>query len=231
MPHQINSMFYNGEVPWHKLGTRLDHPATAEEAIQAAGLDYTVAKRPMKAIIHGHRYSDVPDHFATVRMDTGDVLGVVGNRYQPIQNQTALSFFDPLVGADEAVYETAGALGKGERIWILAKLPGYIKVRGKDIVNKYLLLDYVKSLIPDNEEAEKNTRTENIRKAILDLHESGQGAELCRGTLWGAYNAVTEYTDHLMHGANPDKRLNSIWFGGGERLKLKAYQSAESLLN
>ena len=137
------SMFYINEVPWHGLGTRLAQPATAQAAIQAARLDWKVVKLPLFA---GSKRIPVPDRFAVVRR-TGDliqrtdpVLGVVSNEYTPLQNAQAFQFFDPIVGQEAAVYHTAGALGNGERVWILAKLPGHIRVVGDDLTEKYLLL-------------------------------------------------------------------------------------------
>lgn len=309
------SMFFSGEVPWHNLGRRLNKPATAAEAMEAARLDYNVVKRPVKAIINGRQYSDVPNAFATVRTDTNQVLGVVGARYEPVQNSDAFNFFDPLVDRDEAIYHTAGVLGRGEKIWLLAKLPDYIKVGKKnDPVEKFVLLynshdgsshirvkmtpirvvcnntltaalsgtesevrikhtqsaqdklqeahqilgltnqlyaqlgfifnrmalrkvnsqqlvDYVKTLIPDNPQAENNTRTENMRNHIISLHDSVQDASMHRGNLFGAFNAVTEFVDHFGSSKDANKQLRSIWFGGsGEQLKRRAYQLAESML-
>src|SRR5690606_24812624 len=47
-----------------------------------------------------------------------------------------------IVGSGEGIfYETAGALGNGERIFITAKLPDYIRVgNGDDITEKYIFL-------------------------------------------------------------------------------------------
>jgi hypothetical protein len=33
MPHNIGKMFYYGERPWHKLGTKLNQAATVSEAL------------------------------------------------------------------------------------------------------------------------------------------------------------------------------------------------------
>jgi phage/plasmid-like protein (TIGR03299 family) len=298
--------------PWHNLGTELTDPATARETIDTAGLNFTVLKIPLTKAMKPNHATDLSlARWATVRTDTGDVLGNVGAGYVPIQNRDAFKFFDSLVADNKAIYETAGALGRGERIWILARLPGFIKVHGNDIVGKYLLLsnshdgsslirvkvtpirvvcnntltaalqgagevhirhtsnaaedlkqaqallglsddlyvqleaifnrmaltrisdkqllDYVRALVPDNEEAEDNVKPEGIRNTFLELYASGQGADLARGTLWGAFNCVTEYTDHVM-GDNPKARLESIWFGQGEQLKRAAFQLAERMM-
>lgn len=56
---------------------------------------------------------------------------------------------------------------------------------------------------------------------VVPLFEGGRGAELSRGTLWGAYNAVTEYITHE-RGRSDDARVESAWFGEGARLARRA---------
>ncbi|MCE9561218.1 MAG: DUF945 domain-containing protein [Planctomycetes bacterium] len=131
------SFAYYGEAPWHKLGTQLDAPATAAEAMTAATLDYEVTLTPM-TISNG---TAVPRSRAVVRGDNGAVLGVVSDRYVPVQNTQAFGFLDDIVADGGLRYHTAGALGRGERIFLLAKLPGHIQVAGsEDVVDKFLLL-------------------------------------------------------------------------------------------
>lgn len=128
---------YFGEEPWHKLGQKLDAPATDEEAIAAAGLDYDVTLTPV-ATVDGMM---VPKTRAVVRYDNQTVLGVVSDRYVPVQNKQAFGFLDAVVADGGLRYHTAGALGRGERVFLLAKLPGHIRVKqSDDLVDKFLLL-------------------------------------------------------------------------------------------
>jgi phage/plasmid-like protein (TIGR03299 family) len=132
-------MFYVGNAPWHGLGTRLESLATSKEAIDAAKLGWGVRLEPLFAQ-HGEMQLKVPNRFATVRDDRHEVLGVVGKSYTPVQNADAFSFFDGVVGEGKAIYEVAGSLGRGEQVWILAKLPGELRIAKDDIVEKNLLL-------------------------------------------------------------------------------------------
>jgi hypothetical protein len=92
------------------------------------------------------------------------------------------------------------------------------------------LTEFVNTLFPTNPDAHIQTKNENIREIVHELHETGQGAEMSRGTLWGAYNAITEYTDHVQHSRDASKQLKSMWFGGGERLKLRAFALAQQMM-
>lgn len=131
------AMAFFGDVPWHGLGTRLENPAYADEAIRAAGLDYQVG---LTGLVTAEGTA-VPDRKGVVRQDTNSVLGVVGNSYVPVQNRDCFSFLDAVVAAGCVQYHTAGALGKGERVWMLAKLPDHIRVKDSDdVTEKFLLL-------------------------------------------------------------------------------------------
>ncbi|NOW94312.1 DUF932 domain-containing protein [Mucilaginibacter sp. SG564] len=159
MAHHINFNEKTGrhsfmsvkEKAWHNLGQIIDRYPTSSEAIQFAGLDYIVEKRPLFTYdTNNHLWNNeeaipdiaVPNYYATVRADTEQVLGVVGNDYEVVQNRDAFSFFDAIVGGGDGIlYETAGALGQaGERIFITAKLPGYIRVGRDDLIEKYIFL-------------------------------------------------------------------------------------------
>ena len=81
------------------------------------------------------------DSLFPYRIDLGEILGSkLGRDYEVVQNTDAFAFFDAIVGGDGIQFETAGALGKGERVFITAKLPGYIAVQGDDLIEKYLFL-------------------------------------------------------------------------------------------
>lgn len=148
MAHHLNyneqtkkhSFFSTKEKAWHNLGQVIQDYPTSAEAIKHAGLDYEVEKRKLFTSSLQDMRIEVPNFFSTVRTDNDTVLGVVGKDYQIVQNRDAFSFFDNIVGGDGMLYETAGALGNGERIFITAKLPDYIRVGNDDLIEKYLFL-------------------------------------------------------------------------------------------
>lgn len=137
---QKHAFFSVKEKPWHNLGRIISDYPTSAEAIEYAELNYEVIKTSLYTAYSENTKIVVPDLYSTLRTDTQTVLGVVGKDYQIVQNKDAFSFFDSIVGGDGILYETAGALGKGERIFITAKLPDYIRVGKEDLIEKYLFL-------------------------------------------------------------------------------------------
>jgi phage/plasmid-like protein (TIGR03299 family) len=142
MPDNIGSMFYYGDRPWYGKGTQLKQPATADEALSAGGLDWEVGLVPI--ITAENPPSPIIRRKAVVRIDRepGDparVVGVVHPGFQLLQNREGIKLFDVLIGRGQRVYHTGGFLGKGEVVWLLARLPSEIKINGSDVVEPYIL--------------------------------------------------------------------------------------------
>ena len=128
MSHEVETMMYTREKPWHGLGTMVAEAPTSADALRLAGLDWTVEQRP---VYLENAAVPVPNYKANVRDRDGKVLGIVTDRYQVVQNADAFSWTDELIGGDVR-YETAGSLREGKKIWLLAKMPA-AKVAGDDV--------------------------------------------------------------------------------------------------
>lgn len=146
MAHEIDqttgraAVFVTGQAAWHKLGSVVSTAQTSEDAIGLAGLNWGVELRKMYADDGKGGQSEVAGSFATCRNDTNAVLGVVGNWYKPFQNAEAFDFMDTIVGEKLAMFETAGALRGGRRVWMMARLPREVRAAGDDVIHPYVLL-------------------------------------------------------------------------------------------
>src|SRR3954451_4852283 len=138
MAHGItrsDTMMSVRRVRWHRLGVVLDErPRTLAAALEAAGLTWTVAKRPLcrpdARVVAGHH--------ATGRQGTDHVLGVVSDDYVVVQNHECFGLLAKVLGS-ELVLETAGSLWGGRQVFIPAELPEHITVGG-DEVRPYVVL-------------------------------------------------------------------------------------------
>jgi phage/plasmid-like protein (TIGR03299 family) len=140
MAHEIEgNKFVGTQVAWHRIGTVVEKAMTAQEAMVLAGLDTTLHKQTLYVEDYGDGYLSVPDKKGIVRMEDGKVLGVVGDGYEIIQNRDCFDFMDGIIGEGRAVYETAGSLRGGSRIFLTVKMANALKI-GPDKIDKYLCL-------------------------------------------------------------------------------------------
>jgi phage/plasmid-like protein (TIGR03299 family) len=140
MSHQFESGFFVSEPAWHRLGKVLDNPPTTEAAIKDAGLDWRVLEEPVYTL-ENNEPKEILGYKSLVRDRDRSILGVVTNHYNPLQNDEAFRWFDPLLHEGDVSLEAAGSLRGGKRIWVLAKVNTIcLEVQDGDVVNPYLLL-------------------------------------------------------------------------------------------
>jgi phage/plasmid-like protein (TIGR03299 family) len=121
---------YTAVPAWHALGTVVPGGTSdVEQVLRLGGIDFDVARRP---VLFRDRLDGpdlvLPEHFVTVRTDTGAGLGVVGARYEVLQNRDAFGFLQDLVDRYDVVWESAGAVRDGRRVFICMRLPDTVTI-------------------------------------------------------------------------------------------------------
>ena len=312
-------MAYQGEMPWHKLGTSMEN-ADVADALAAANLNWKVLLRPTY-FRQGKSLVKIPQCQAVVRDTDQQLLATVGSDYSPLQNAEAFSVLQPACERHGVTIESAGALGVGDRVWMLARLPEQTEVVQGDALRGYFLvmsghngwtswtarptpvrvvcnntlavalegnkesfklrhvasetakIDQMTKMITriieqlvhstkafgklaarhmtpdelflyvsqvlniDNVDASQvQPVSARRRETIIDLAAHGKGVQFAPGTAWTAYNAVTEYTDHVRpaeaHNPRTITQANqSAVFGSNAKLKSKALNLALALVD
>jgi len=327
MAHQINynkktksySFAAYGEPAWHGLGKIVNQAMTSEQAIKLANMDYTVKKGNIQYYDEEGMPVQVDGVYANYREDNGAFLGLVKSRYEIVQNVDAFGFFDAIIDSGEAIFHTAGVLGNGERIFVLAKLPEDFLIGG-EAIQKYILLtnshdgnssviagmtnirvvcnntlqaamkgltnkvsighvsgakerlqqahkvmglastynqevqeifnrmtdkkmtegeyrEFFESVFTPEYKQEQEEKTISTKLAnMIDattqfaLTHNTQTTDESKGTLWGAYNAVSGYYNYIKNFDSAEAKFNSQFFGTANTKMIKSFSKAVELL-
>jgi phage/plasmid-like protein (TIGR03299 family) len=137
MAHQVETMAYAGELPWHGLGTEVSNDLTPDQMMVKAGVDWKVHEAESFVEFNGEKIKT--GQKALIRETDGKVLTNVGENWHPVQNEQAFDFFNDYVMAGDMEMHTAGSLRGGQYVWALAKVKESFDLFGGDQVDSYML--------------------------------------------------------------------------------------------
>lgn len=141
LPANVETMVSGrGLIPWHKLGVVEPGLMTAAQAYELGGLNWSVEVVPQGSLVNG-QFVQVPDVFNVIRNDTGATIGTsVTDKYKILQNDRLFYLAEEITGKhDQAVFDTAGVLDGGKRVWAMCHLVEDIKIAG-DAITPYFLI-------------------------------------------------------------------------------------------
>ena len=137
MSHEVETMAYAGEVPWHGLGVPVSNELSPLQMMDKAGLNWRVEEVPTYVNWDGEQIPTGKK--ALVRDTDGKILTTVGKDWKPVQNEQAFEFFGEYVLAGNMEMHTAGSLRGGQMVWALAKGKESFDLFGGDQVDSYML--------------------------------------------------------------------------------------------
>lgn len=245
---------------WHRLGLVTASALTVEEALESALLSgWNVRKVALQteAVMDANGAGSLPvmNHYATVRTNPvtkgTDVLGVVGKKYHPIQNEQHALLLNTLVDMSGAHFETAGSLRGGREVFVTMKMPDHMKVGGVDNVDLYLAAlnshdgsSAFRLLVTPVRIVCANTQAAALKSAKSSFairHTSGANAAIAQarqalGLTFTYQKAFEEEAERMIQQSMTDREFMSIMGrlfpepGEGNQLAVRRYQEKMNTL-
>ena len=117
MSHEVETMAWANEVPWHRLGREVGNDATPDQILRVADLDWNVNMKPVEWKNANGIYQQSDKYFSLVRdahtrIDGEEIqeqvlVSGLTDQYIPIQNSRIANFFDEYIKNGVATMETA----------------------------------------------------------------------------------------------------------------------------
>lgn len=130
--------FFCGEntPAWHGLGTTISGLASWEQAAEIALLNWEVKSAPVYILDGDNNLIEINGKTAIVRGDNNYVLSIMSDRYKLIQNRECFNMWNNITapeagGEAQAVWDTAGSLDEGRKVFAQCKLTGSNIIIGK----------------------------------------------------------------------------------------------------
>jgi len=220
MSHEVETMAYAGQVPWHGIGTKVAADLTPRQMQKQAGLDWSVVKRPSFVTFDGDMIETGTN--ALLRESDNSVLSPsVGDGWEPVQNSEAFDFFNEFCLAGDMEMHTAGSLKNGQIVWVLAKIKESFDVLGEDRVDNYMLFSnphqYGKSLnvrMTPTRVVCNNTLTMSLNGATNNEvklnHRREFNADLVKDQMGLAHEKFEQYRDAARFMASKKAKFSDL---------------------
>jgi phage/plasmid-like protein (TIGR03299 family) len=137
MAHNItetDGAVFHKTAAWHGLGLVIQEDMSPTDAMELAGLNWTVSK--VGPVVAGDATTD--DYVAIVRNDNNAILSIQSPDYQPVQNSELFEMAYNL-GADIKV-ESALSMNGGRRLVVLCKTGTMDAGNANDPVDQFMAL-------------------------------------------------------------------------------------------
>ena len=136
MSHQVETMAFMGDTPWHGLGNQLPANQSIENWAKAAGMNWNIKSAEVTYLAKNEFNQNLIMPFESnkvlYRSDTMNPLSVVSQRYKEVQPMEILEFYRDLTTHANFELETAGVLQGGKKIWALARTGQDSTLKGGD---------------------------------------------------------------------------------------------------
>jgi phage/plasmid-like protein (TIGR03299 family) len=130
--------FTQRDVPWMKIGHRVDEAQSLSDALTLAKLDFDVELRKEGYQTTTGTWRIDPSKKKVVRVDTEEPLGTVSSTYEALQYRDAFDF----LSVGELDFVAGGNLKFGKQAFMVVQVPGHktLEVLGEDHHDMYTVV-------------------------------------------------------------------------------------------